>query len=119
MKKIKQRRRNPRGLDLNLILIAGAGYYAYTKGWFNSLLGGESKSGTGNTVFPGNTGGTITTPTVPTSGQIAAWAGSINVPVCVGTLFVNDFGRLPSSLDEMNAWGTAKGIRQSNGIWAC
>ncbi len=51
--------------------------------------------------------------------QIAAWARGIGLAQCVGEEFVQQFGRLPNSEDDLNSWGNSTGRRSSTGSWTC
>ena len=49
---------------------------------------------------------------LPTDAEITEWAKGINLPKWVGEFFVRERGKLPTSLEEFNAFLDAKGWRQ-------
>lgn len=53
-----------------------------------------------------------------TPDQITAWANGIGLARCVGEEFVQQFGRLPNSIPELEQWGDSTG-RRASGNWTC
>ena len=50
---------------------------------------------------------------------INQWAANIGVPACVGSLFVQQFGRLPGNVPELDSWGDGAGYHHPDGSWTC
>lgn len=102
---------NSTGPLIVLVAVVGGAYAGYNRKlppqiqatWDKYIGGGMS---------PGPSGSGV-----PTSADIATWSSGIGLPTWIGTLFVADKGQLPSSIDELNAWGVAKGVRTSAGSW--
>ncbi len=76
------------------------------RGWRNPI--------TGALTLPGSTpSGGVAIPSIPNGADVQKWADGIGLPVYVGMAFVSDFGRLPSSLGELNNWLNNKGWRNA------
>jgi len=41
--------------------------------------------------------------------SVTTWAADAKLPTWIGTLFCADQGHLPTSIDELTAWGKTKG----------
>jgi hypothetical protein len=51
---------------------------------------------------------------------IEQWARGIGLATCVGVAFVNERGRLPQSIPELEQWGNATGRRNPATLeWTC
>ena len=114
-RKILQNRSNPRGgIDYNILMVIGLGYlaYRYNAAGIRDVLGGIGGGPGGVESVAGGGGGRAVSDAV-----IATWAAGIGLSANVGRLFVADRGRLPASIDELVAWGNARGYRLPNGGW--
>jgi hypothetical protein len=54
----------------------------------------------------------------PNVREICRWTGECGVPAPIGVGFVNEVGRLPSSVDELLTWGASTGrYNPTDGTW--
>ena len=56
-----------------------------------------------------------------TPAMVWEWARNVGIPACIGDEFIGSHGnRLPTSVDELDSWGNAAGLRNtSTGAWSC